>query len=282
MNNQRPKTIFVTSDLHINAFYSDAKRYQKKIEQGISSHDTTVLLGDIFEFKYNLNSLDEQLASAKEWLTKLLKENSTKEIHYVLGNHDACREFWEILEQIAEENSNFKIHNDHVILGKTLFSHGDVAMLPPNMKPKPGENRIHNYADIHKEGVPKLVHSILNIPGPQGSGIYNYREPQIFNSLIAHYQDTLNQKGIADIVFGHIHKPQGIINFLREFLNIKAYFHSSGPAVLGCKNLMLSIEQNAAGNNINVTSYSPNPTKPLEEESIRDELQKARSSQKQL
>lgn len=122
------KTGIVISDLHLFARRSRGAVRFDLLRERLTAADVLVLNGDIFDFRWSmLGGLKETLPAAINWLEALVRDFSHGEIHFIAGNHDCPRAFFERLSGLAAAVSRFHWHEYWLQLGPALFIHGDCA-----------------------------------------------------------------------------------------------------------------------------------------------------------
>jgi UDP-2,3-diacylglucosamine hydrolase len=119
---------YFVSDLHMFAARSQVDRWENVIEQTVCEADVLVLGGDIFDFRWStLPDIEQSVAAAIDWLSKIASINPACQIHYVLGNHDFNERFCKSLSELCERLPNMQWHDYYFRAGNCLFLHGDVA-----------------------------------------------------------------------------------------------------------------------------------------------------------
>ncbi len=121
------RTFFV-SDLHLLTSRTLATRHEDAIHEAASRAQRFILGGDIFDFGWStMRSPEESVATAMEWLAKLVQRHPKCEFHFIFGNHDYNQRFIGAVESFVPPTKNFLSHRYFVRLGQSVFLHGDVA-----------------------------------------------------------------------------------------------------------------------------------------------------------
>ena len=196
---------FVVSDLHLMARWSTAEKHIDKLAECAKKAEFMVFNGDIFDFKWSRReSFQHSVDFAVEWLEKLIDNFPECSFYYILGNHDSHLEFVETLKQLAEAKSNFAYQPSHIILGTSLFMHGDLVL--SNAGGKCFERSYYPETKIKHPWISQLYHLLIS------SGIHNvlplfYRKQKTAEKIYrALPQLNLESaKNITDIYFGHTH-----------------------------------------------------------------------------
>lgn len=254
--------IFSFSDLHIGAPYAiatenkafevldDIKRgLREQIGKDFNGTHYCVLNGDIFEFLLRRYGQDkeEMLDVAGRWLASLVDDPDFQNVRFRfnIGNHEQLKPFYGLLDQFQIRRHNFEWSPEGIVIGKALFTHGDPEYFTQTEEgPKRGEAR----DDILLLNEPKrLIHSVAQTAGGAISRFY-FPLLKTFENVTRLFDGTLKEKGITDIVIGHIHEPNGVMNY--PFGDYR--FHVTGTGVRSMHNFMITMEQDDAGNVLNV------------------------------
>jgi UDP-2,3-diacylglucosamine hydrolase len=224
---------FVVSDLHLFSARADFLRGAEAIEKGLKNADYCVLNGDIFDFEWSLfDDAQKTAKAALRWLDELASQFPKKEIHYVMGNHDAAPELAALLSDYKKEN--FFWHPAFFERGGVLFLHGDLPLEGKNLferhireiksRPQSWAWLDKGYDAILALRIHLLVVRLLSIP---------YCLNRITESLA---RAGTSVKKYRSVCFGHTHRP---------FCNVAwkgVPFHNSGSAVRHSILLPLLIE----------------------------------------
>lgn len=218
------RTGFVVSDLHLFAERSRAHHILKDLHDAAAAGEFLVLNGDIFDFKWSsLDSHEETVQMAADWISGLVKRHPHCQFHYVLGNHDAYAPFAHRLDALGQEWTNLTVHPTHVRLGDCLFLHGDLAMgrdtdpfrrrLVEEETIKGGNaNRAYNlFVGLHAHRLIDLAHSRFLVPRRIHRCLLEAGNPVI--------------EGVRHIYFGHTHAP------FSEHTYKGVVFHNTGSAI---------------------------------------------------
>ena len=224
--------ISFVSDLHLYAKRSEAARYAESIRLAARRSSVLVLGGDIFDFSWStLGSVEATVEAAYHWLRRLGEEHPHCQIHYLLGNHDYCRPFIEMLEQRGSDIPNFSWHHFYLRLGQNLFLHGDAA------EGKWNHERLLRYRSrwLHQpmagklsRGAYYLVHRArLHKPLP-----YLIHWKRRAAKRLLDYMDYIGEgpeSGVRHVYFGHIHRR--ILNYRYRGMT----FHNCGAPIAGLR-----------------------------------------------
>jgi len=105
---------YVISDLHMFTQRSNAEPLIKNLENRLHEADFLVFNGDTFDFKWSQKTMEECV----QWLQQKILLYPHCHFYFIVGNHDACPQFIEQLQQL--EQANFSIHETHLVLGNQL------------------------------------------------------------------------------------------------------------------------------------------------------------------
>ena len=223
------KTYFV-SDLHIFSSRSQEHRYLDEIRMKASTARAFVLGGDIFDFRWSMETgPEETVVRAVHWLHDLATNCSACQFHFVLGNHDYHEPFLERLDLMQSRLDNFRWYPFYVRLGASVFLHGDVAdrrltaqKLADRrsrwLNRKQGSimaNRLYDLAVENKMHKP-LVHL--------------GRRKRTVARRILKYLDEIGEglsTGLANVYFGHTHLA------FTDFEYQGVLFHNGGAPIHG-------------------------------------------------
>jgi len=206
------KKYFVTSDLHLwgdqtsnyDSLYDDPEQSElrRDVNAAMQQADVIVLNGDIFELQYT-RDVKKTAADSIEWLKKIMQTYPEKEIHFVLGNHEALDDF--IAQAKALQSNRFFFH-DHAYQPneKTVFFHGDEVMSGAYV-----ERPIYNV----KTAKASLVGRTLNFRGERPAmPIVEWRRGAeklvpLLSSAITNLPEVEHPEKIENIFIGHTHVP---------------------------------------------------------------------------
>jgi UDP-2,3-diacylglucosamine pyrophosphatase LpxH len=225
----RQKSYFV-SDLHLFSRRSQAERHMSTIAARARDAHTFVLGGDIFDFRWTrLDSVNETIDAAIDWLDDLIQPHPLCEFHYVLGNHDSNREFVERLEQLADRLPNLTWHDYWVRLGRSLFLHGDVADRPMDQQML-RLSRSRSHRDKKRGRFSNLAYDVA--VGARlhklASQVVN-RKTRVARHLLSYLEDIGQdaKTGVRDVYFGHTHTT------MSEYRYGGLTFHNGGAPIKG-------------------------------------------------
>jgi UDP-2,3-diacylglucosamine hydrolase len=120
--------VAVVSDLHMYCRRSQWEDHLEMLYDTLDGSDLFVFNGDTFDFKWTtLESIEETIAEACNFLETFAKRNPDCHVHVNLGNHDHSEEFIEALDALCKRVPNLTWHAYYLRLGNTIFLHGDVA-----------------------------------------------------------------------------------------------------------------------------------------------------------
>lgn len=122
------KTVCVVSDLHMFCKRSHWEDHLDAIDEAAEKSDIFVFNGDTVDFKWTtLNSVDETIDAAIEFLRGIAARFPACQFHVNLGNHDHTQGFIDALDVLARSTENLSWHPYYLRMGNTLFIHGDAA-----------------------------------------------------------------------------------------------------------------------------------------------------------
>ncbi len=218
----------VVSDLHLFSARSSAEKLLHDLSPVLRRVDLLVLNGDTFDFRWStLASEQETLAEARRWLERWLGLFAGREIHYVIGNHDCLTGFCTMLEEIAAESAVLKVYPRQLVLGSSLFLHGDCANRCMSVE------RLEAYReqwsrDRQRGAIGRHFYRVVDA---SGAGLLFHRSyfPQAATvGRVSSYLDQARpqwREGIRDCYFGHTHMP------FRDHEAGGVRFHNTGSAI---------------------------------------------------
>jgi UDP-2,3-diacylglucosamine hydrolase len=225
--------ISFVSDLHLFARRSDAPRYADAIRTAARRSEVLVLGGDIFDFTWStLPTMEATVAAAFRWLEHIAAEHPHCQIHYLLGNHDYCQPFLDLLERQAHVIPNFAWHHFYLRLGPNVFLHGDAVE-----KREITHEKLLAYrsrwlnrplAGKFKRGVYDVVHR-AQLHRPVAFLLHRKRHVA---RRILNYLDHLGEgpeTGVRHVFFGHIHRRM----FNYRYRGVT--FHNCGAPIAGLR-----------------------------------------------
>lgn len=219
----------VLGDLHLFAKRSNGEAEWIKLSDLLSSSESPnrcVLLGDIFDFSWARHGPPAQIiAEACDKVCTLVRSFPEITFEYILGNHDAHKEFVQLLHEHSTKLANLNIHTAHFQAGDVLFLHGDAAdkanLLPDTLmvhRAKWAERKAHS------EWQEKLYTLAVQLRIDEIGGLIKFFPPLIKHRL-AKYALNCNLIGIRHIVFGHTHRR------LESELSGKYIFSNAGAPI---------------------------------------------------
>jgi UDP-2,3-diacylglucosamine hydrolase len=218
----------VVSDLHFFSARSAGEKLLADLGPVLRRVDLLVLNGDTFDFRWStLASEHETLAAARRWLERWLGLFAGREIHYVIGNHDCLGSFCEVLEEIAAESAVLKIHPRQLVLGSSLFLHGDCANR--GMSPARLEAYREQWSRDQQRGA--MGRQFYRVVDASGAGLMFHRAYFPQRATVERVSGYLDQatppwrEGIRDCYFGHTHMP------FRDHEEGGIRFHNTGSAI---------------------------------------------------
>ncbi|MCP3929668.1 MAG: hypothetical protein GY705_11265 [Bacteroidetes bacterium] len=225
---------FVISDLHIFSKRSYAEDILNSMHEQIKNADFLVLNGDIFDFAWTiLDSIDQTIHEAVNWLSNLTIQYPDCCIYYILGNHDSLEPFAKLLKNMTRQIKNITICDTHLVLGKHLFIHGDLPLALKNpwvrklQKTIPKKTYFFHlcYEYAVKCNFHKLVYSYFS---PK------YCANRLCKILQKYPKDFLGT--IEHIYFGHTHLP------FHEYFHKNYFFHNTGASINGVSNNLIEVK----------------------------------------
>lgn len=225
---------YVISDLHFFAKRSYAKEISNSIHKQLKDADFLVLNGDIFDFSWTtLDSIDQTVQKAANWLNNLTRQYPDCNIYYVFGNHDDLDQFAEKIKSMAHELKNLTICDTHLFLEKHLFIHGDLPLALKNPWIRSMQKKILKkgvffhlcYGYAVKFGLHKLIYSYFS---PE------YCAKRIYGTLQKYPKEFL--QNLEHIYFGHTHLP------FQNYYHKKYYFHNTGSFIIGVRHNLIEVK----------------------------------------
>jgi UDP-2,3-diacylglucosamine hydrolase len=218
------------ADLHLFSRRSDAPQYLGAIRRATAKSKAFILGGDIFDFRWSTLPTTEATAeAAMRWLEDLAHEQPGCQFHYLLGNHDYCQPFLDLLDQRAATLPNLSWHPFYLRMGDCMFLHGDAAgwqMTPDKLlrlrsrwlQAEPAGRFRHRAYDL-------LVRTGLHRPIP-----YLVHPQRRVARRILEYLERVGQgpdAGVRHVYFGHTHRRMA--NY--RYRNVT--FHNGGAPIAG-------------------------------------------------
>ena len=228
--NERPPGCngYVVSDLHIFGCNSLYERHLPAFYQGVSSHAVTVLNGDVFDFKRSIfASSAVTVEHAIAWMRDLSSRASNAKIFYLLGNHDSQLEFVRALKETLPELPNVSLMEDSLLLGRSLFLHGDAVDLPLN------ENNLATVRARYTHAEPHLTSRTFAqlITYLRINSVEQLRHSKAsLATRILRYLDATQpgyRDSVQEIFFGHTHVP------IHHFEHEGIVFRNTGSMIRG-------------------------------------------------
>jgi len=228
--NDRPSPCngYVVSDLHIFGCSSLYERLLPTFYQGVSSHEITVLNGDVFDFKRSIFSTSaETLRQAIAWVRDLSSRAPHAKIFYLLGNHDSQLDFVQALKQSLPELPNVTLTEDSLRLGDSLFLHGDIVDLPPNAHDLAIVRS--RYVGLEPHPTSRAFAQLVTHLRINSVEYLRHSRPSLARRILRYLDAT--QPGYRDrvkeIFFGHTHVP------IRHFEYDGIIFRNTGSMIRG-------------------------------------------------
>ncbi len=261
-----PEYIVAVSDLHIGAKVSrfEKKKIQRVFDLAKSRAQHVVLNGDIFELldeyhkgkKHVKLAIDHAIEKLIDWIEHA---PANCRFHYVLGNHENVPGFRERLDMLQQQfPDQFEWHPEAIMVGDTLFTHGDLQGRGQTDKIRPkkphGKDNFpgHTWIASAVEGTPRLMTYIKKKAAPEvtahcvsdslldradkGSrfeaGQYK-KEDQLFHVLVDGAPQLLTNalfSRVKHVCFGHTH-----VKFSSHEINGVCY-HNTGGVTKGFDN----------------------------------------------
>lgn len=195
--------VLAFSDLHLFARRSKGETYLPTIQKMAEDVSHIVICGDLFDFRWS-ESKDMQSAVLRGvlWLERLLELLPDTPITYVLGNHDGIEEFPPHLEALEARFEYFQWRGDYLVLGATLFLHGDIPMKSYGKMLGP---RPYKVGENIKNGLLNSLYDLITVT--RSVNLYrksvdaNRKLPFILSAVKA----TDSMSHVKRVVFGHSH-----------------------------------------------------------------------------
>ncbi len=218
------KGVFV-SDLHVFSGRSKGESLPSELQGTYPDSDLLVLGGDIFDFKWSALGESGTLQAAEKWLLTLL-EQWRGEVVFLAGNHDCLPRFFGILSQISHRCERFTWHRHHLLLGDSVFLHGDVLDAGHDL------SKLDSYRDkFHPMSSPSKLSrraygAIVAMRIHRMAPKLRHRELQTCQKLLGLLPQLVNMPSkVRRVFFGHTH----VAVAGREFKGVK--FYNPGAAV---------------------------------------------------
>lgn len=201
-------SVSTVSDLHIFSRRSQADLHMDAIHDALDNSDRFVLNGDTFDFRWTtLDTIEETVDAAIEWLDKFASRAPHSDVHFVLGNHDHNQAFMDALETFAETTPNFSWHPYYVKFGDTLFMHGD----PANKKMSAADLQRYREGWLHDRKKGEMLNKVYDVAFRYGAhkrvSRVAFPKKKVLDRLI-HYLDDIGHGPDSDtetVYFGHTH-----------------------------------------------------------------------------
>lgn len=219
----------IISDCHIFNQYSQVDKLISVLEK--YDFEKLFLVGDIFDFyPRKLNFTKKEIKALRKFL-KILKD---KQVIYLVGNHELF-----LSDFVGEELGNLKIKQEH-IEEDTLFVHGHIFDLCSKI------SFLWKLGDVFYQlliRMNKLYIKICNILNIQ----YKFTLSQYIKRKVKHAINFINkfesiasdyakQKGVSNIICGHIHHSENKeINGI-HYLNCGDFLEDSSYITLSYSN----------------------------------------------
>jgi 3',5'-cyclic AMP phosphodiesterase CpdA len=208
------KRVAVVSDLHLFGRTTHCScDVQEDLNRAFDSADLIVLNGDIFDITFPILTTEHSMKAAIDWIRKLLERHQRKDIHFVLGNHEAVQPFIHTMLELehwyAQQNGRPRFHfHEHFYQpnAKTLFLHGDEHVGRKHQKR-------HNYRPRAAQAT--WGEQILN---KNGEGLAQYlvdkwhHPDRMGRKLLKSIEEMLDASGhdrdqLENVFMGHTHFP---------------------------------------------------------------------------
>ena len=218
------KTLLI-SDLHIGFRFSRASDILKVLDT--ENFDRLILVGDIFDIAQMMKRpyWDEHHTAV---LKKILKIAKTKEVVYIIGNHDYPLFY---LQEFTKKIAGLSLQREYVYTSgerRILCIHGDQLDRVSKNTQRLGDYLYHLGLNLNK-----YINSIRKVFGLRYWSISKWAKDRVkkliakaFNmsSLLQKYKDDYD----ADvIVYGHTHMPlvteNGTVINIGTFVEIATY-----------------------------------------------------------
>ena len=211
------------SDFHLFASRSRGNAIIDQVKELAQEADTLIICGDLFDFRWsNFSNHSKAFDEAFLWMERLCQE-ITIPVVYILGNHDGLAEFIPTLKKMEEQLPHFSWREDYLVIGNTLFLHGDIPIKSEGKKLGPRDF-------VSNE---KIKHPLLSILYHLITSTYllrlwrlssnqNRKIPYIAKAIqnTPHLAHT-----ISHVVFGHTH------NKISEYTYEGITFFNGGTAI---------------------------------------------------
>lgn len=225
-----PSTGLVVSDLHLFARRSIGRELMRELLPDLKTARLLVLNGDIVDFRWSTcASHAETLDRTLDWLAELGHELPNCRIHYVLGNHDCLTAFKPALTQLAEQHRNFQWHEHSLLLGDTLFLHGDCTH--SRMSRHELETYRAGWSRCGRRGrTATRVYEVCDQLGfTRMAHRWHFPVLRTLDRLTHHLDDALPRwrESVRHCCFGHTHEP------FRDVEYGGVTFHNTGSAIRG-------------------------------------------------
>jgi UDP-2,3-diacylglucosamine pyrophosphatase LpxH len=223
---------YFLSDLHLLAKRSHSEQAWTQIARVAEHAHTMVLGGDIFDFKWStLQSLEDSIEQARQWLEKLVTSYPACYFYYVLGNHDAHPDFVAALDRLAFDQPRLHWQPYLLRIEHCVFLHGDVVDSPPNHAMLGSKRR---KGDRHPPP-PAVAHLLYDLVVK--TQLHRLavqvakREAMVLKKLSLYLADhALDAKhGVTDVYFGHTHREVNGIRYQGQT------FYNGGASIHGLR-----------------------------------------------
>lgn len=216
------------SDLHLFSRRSVGQQRWEQHRSLVSTADSIVLGGDIFDFRWSrYGSLNATLAAASDWLEGAIALNPCASWIYLLGNHDCHPRMQSLLSTFCERYPRFDWSENVWRIGSSVFLHGDIL---DGVKSQWGiENYRKGFHDEEPQGeIGNLLYSAvirarLHTIVPR----LRYTRRQTCIRLLRYLEsiDRGLHSDVRNIYFGHTHVPMNNYSFDRF------RFHNPGSGI---------------------------------------------------
>lgn len=243
------KKSFFISDLHLFARRSTAPSLDAAIQAAARQSHSFVLGGDIFDFRWSSHRvLEDAIRHSRQWLERLVAENTACRFYYLLGNHDCHPQFVESLQELTETFPHLEWHRHYVRIDQNIFLHGDIVDTPV----RPGLPH-HEILDARR-----LAKENRRPPHPFSHTLYDAavrtrmhrvvmtlaRRNELVLKRLTRYLESRGEtvaSGIENVYFGHTHRQMLAVPFQGM------EFHNPGAAIKGLPFRILETRVREAG-----------------------------------
>ena len=227
---------YVVSDLHLFTHRTAAGAHLSALRGAADKAEFFVLNGDIFDFRWTtLASAEATAQAAEEELERAVRRYPNCRFHYIMGNHDGLAWFARHLDALAERAENFHWHPSHLLVGDSLFLHGDLALgngrrdpLQRTLKQLPRKPSRGLHAAYEVLVASRAHRAVAGLHSP------TWCAKRILKSLRAHHPALAPR--LRDVYFGHSHHP--FSNFRYQGVR----FHNTGSTIRHLRCNLLEVQ----------------------------------------